>query len=365
VHWETSTTWNVGLDAVLLDNKLTATAEVYQRKTTGALIAIPLPLYTGSTNSPAQNIGSLQNQGLELSATYREFSKKFKYSVSGNISFNNDKVLSLGGGDNPQPIYGGYVGNLANGVNITTVGRSIAEFYLVKTDGLFRTQQEIDSYIFTDPQTGLTKNIQPMAQVGDIRYIDNNEDGQITDADKQFCGKSAPAFTYSTTFHLEYESFDLDFFFNGQYGNKIFNYSAREAIAPQNTFSNIQSDLLANSWSAANPNAKYPRIGLTDPNGNGNIFTDRWLEDGSFLRLQNIQLGYSVPKKLLSKLKIDKMRVYLNTTNVFTITNYSMGNPEVGKEVYVNEAYSVLRRGVNSWQYPMFRTFSAGIQLSF
>ena len=365
VHWETSTTWNVGLDVTMFNNKLSATAEVYQRTTTGALVAIPLPLYTGSTNSPAQNIGSLQNQGLELTTTYRENSNKFKYSVSGNISFNNDKVLSLGGGDNPQPIYGGYVGNLANGVNITTVGRSIAEFYLVKTDGIFRTQQEIDSYIFTDPLTGATKKTQPMAQIGDIRYVDYNNDGQITDADKQFCGNSAPAFSYSTTFHFEYEGFDLDCFFNGQYGNKVFNYSAREAIAPQNIWSNIQSNLVDNSWSATNTNAKYPRIGLTDANGNGNIFTDRWLEDGSFLRLQNIQLGYSVPKKLLSKLKIDKMRVYLNTTNVFTITNYSMGNPEVGKEVYVNEAYSVLRRGVNSWQYPMFRTFSAGIQLSF
>ncbi|MFT3752287.1 MAG: TonB-dependent receptor [Paludibacter sp.] len=365
VKWETSTTWNIGVDVSLLNNKLSATAEVYQRKTSDALISVPLPKYTGSLSDPAQNIGSLRNQGFELSATYREYSKKFKYSFSGNISFISDKVLSLSGGDEFRPIYGGYVGNLSNGVNITTEGRSIAEFYLIKTNGIFRSQQELDAYTYTNPTTGVTTPIQPKARVGDIRYVDYNNDGMISDADKQFCGKSAPDFYYSFTTHFEYEGFDLDFFFNGEQGKKIFNYSAREALAPQSTWSNVLSGLVAKSWSESNPNAKYPRIGLTDPNGNGDIFTDQWLEDGSFLRLQNIQFGYSLPKALLAKVNISNLRFYLNTTNVFTITKYSLGNPEIGNEAYVGEAYSVLRRGVNSWQYPMFRTYSVGVQLSF
>ncbi len=364
VHWETSTTWNVGTDIALFDNRLSASAEVYERKTSGALVAVPLPLYTGSLSDPAQNIGSLRNRGFELSATYRGHHNKLKYHFTGNISFIGDKVLSLGAG-NERPIYGGYVGNLENGVNITKVGHSIAEFYLIKTDGIFRTQEELDAHVWTNPETGVTNPIQPKAQPGDVRYVDFNNDGQITDADKQFSGKSAPDFYYSATFHLEYDHFDLDLFFNGEQNKKIFNYAAREAIAPQTVWPNVKSGLLADSWSPENINAKYPRIGLTDPNGNGDIFTDRWLEDGSFLRLQNVQLGYTLPKSLMQKVKIDNLRFYLNATNLFTLTKYSFGNPEVGREAYINEAYSVLRRGVNSWQYPMFRTYSIGMQLSF
>ncbi|MDP4277363.1 MAG: TonB-dependent receptor [Bacteroidota bacterium] len=365
VSWETSTTWNVGLDLSMFNDKVDATAEVYQRKTTGALVTVPLPKYTGSLSDPAQNVGSLRNQGFELSATYREYSKKLKYSFSGNISFIQDKVLALSTSGTGTPIYGGYVGNLSNGVNVTTVGRSIAEFYLIKTDGIFRTQEELDAHTYTNPETGTTTAIQPKAQLGDVRYVDYNNDGVISDADKQFCGKSSPDFYYSTTAHFEYGSFDLDLFFNGQYGNKIFNYSSRESLAPQTTWANMQSGLLANSWSPENPDAKYPRVSLTDPNGNGDVFTDRWLEDGSFFRLQNIQLGYSLPKVLISKINVSNVRLYLNTTNVFTITRYSLGNPEIGNEQYVSEEYSVLRRGVNSWQYPMFRTFSTGVQIVF
>jgi TonB-linked SusC/RagA family outer membrane protein len=365
VQWETSTTWNVGADISMFGSRLNATAEVYERKTTGALISVPLPKYTGSLGDPAQNVGSLRNRGLELSSTYRDDTHPLHYSVSGNISFIQDRVLALSGGDDFRPIYGGYVGNLYNGVNITTVGRSIAEFYLIKTDGLFRTQEELDAHVYTNPETNVTSAIQPKAQLGDVRYVDYNHDGMISDADKQFCGKSAPDYYYSATVHFDYKDFDLDFFFNGEQGKKIFNYSARESLAPQSLWTNIQQGLLDNSWSASNPNAKYPRVGLTDPNGNGDIFTDRWLEDGSFFRLQNIQLGYNVPKSLLGKLGMSGLRFYLNTTNVFTLTKYSLGNPEIGNEVYVNEAYSVLRRGVNSWQYPMFRTFSSGVQISF
>lgn len=363
VRWETSTTWNLGADVSMFDNRLNATLEVFNRETSDALIAIPLPLYTGSLNDPAQNIGKLKNSGVEFSASWRDYSHPFKYGISGNISFIKDKVVSLGA-ENDRPIYGGYVGNLDNGVNVTTVGRSIAEFYLVKTGGLFRTQEDLDNHVWTSPE-GVKRQIQPQAQLGDMKYIDANNDGMITDADKQFCGKSAPNFYYSFSLHGEYKGFDLDLFFNGEQGKKIFNYSQRESFAPQGVFQNIQSDLANNAWSKENPNGKYPRIGLTDPNGNGDIFTDRWLENGSFLRLQNVQLGYTIPKSLLSKIKISNLRIYLNTTNLFTITPYSLGNPEIGKEVYVNEAYSVLRRGVNSWQYPMFRTFSGGIQLSF
>lgn len=364
VRWETSTTWNVGVDVTLLNNHLDATLEVFNRETTDALIAIPLPLYTGSFNDPAQNIGKLRNSGVEFSASWKDYNHPFKYSISGNISFLKDKVVSLGEG-NERPIYGGYVGNLDNGVNITTVGRSIAEFYLIKTDGLFRTQEDLNNHVWTDPVTGATKPIQPKAQLGDVKYIDYNNDGMITDADKQFCGKSAPDFYYSLSLRAEYKGFDLELFFNGEQGKKIFNYAQREALAPQSVFQNIERNLANNSWTPEHINAKYPRMGVTDPNGNGDIFTDRWLENGSFLRLQNVQLGYTLPKNLLSKIKISNLRVYLNTTNLFTITSYSLGNPEIGKEVYVNEAYSVLRRGVNSWQYPMFRTLSGGIQLSF
>jgi TonB-linked SusC/RagA family outer membrane protein len=340
LQWETSTQTNIGLDVEFLDGIVAFTADYYIKNTSDMLYAAPIPLHVGAAFPPTQNIGEVSNSGLELSATHRNTLGDFKYSLGGNIAFVNTEVRFLGEGG--EPISTGQVQSSNANVSRTEVGQPIAGFYGYVTDGIFQNAEEVAAHATQNEQT----------QPGDIRFKDLNGDGVINEEDQEYIGNPTPDFTYGANFSVDYKSFDFSLFLLGAYGNDIYNATVRYDF----TYVNRPVSEL-NRWTGEGSTNENPRVSLSDPNQNARV-SDRFVEDGSFMRIKNVQLGYTLPKALSSRLKIDKFRVYVSAQNLFTVTNYSGLDPEIG-------ARSALEIGIDRGFYPQSRTFLGGVQLTF
>lgn len=352
LHWESKTTFNVGLDFGLLQNRLYGSAEWYQALSTGLLVNLPLSFATGVGVSfygndafEWTNYGEMRNRGLEISLGWKDNAGDFAYNISANFNTISNEVLELGESFRE----GGF-----SNVNRTAEGRSVSEFYLIKTDGIFQSMDEVFNNTVT-LEDGTVQVIQPNASPGDIRYQDFNQDGQIDLNDRQWCGSPLAKFETSLNFSASYKGFDFTMFWTAVYGNTIFSV-LRTGIETMDSPNNMPGYL--EPWTWDRPSDIYPRPvkGTTD---NAMAQTDRWLEDGSYIRLKNLQLGYSIPENLLRKTNFfQSCRVYVSGQNLLTFTKYLGYDPEIaGNDVF----------GLgNDWAgYPPVRTYMIGLQLSF
>ena len=350
IKWESSRTLNVGTDLGFFDNKLFFTADYFIRKNTDILLRVPIPLSTGaSSSSPFINAGQITNKGFEAALSYNNTVNDFTYQLTGTFSTIRNEVDNLGTGS--QQIFGGQPTHHGSSATVTQAGLPVGAFYLIKTDGIFNSQEEVDAH----SQNG--KLIQPNAKPGDIRFVDYNNDGQIDQNDRQYLGSPTPNFTYGFGGNIKWKGFDLNLFFQGTQGNKIYN-GLRQDLESMNLNFNYSTATL-NAWTPQN-HTDFPRAVINDPNLNSQT-SDRFLENGSYLRFRTLQFGYTLPATALQAAKISSCRLYLSFDNLFTVTDYQGYNPDLGR------TGSVLDRGVDFGHaaYPLARTSMLGVQLSF
>ncbi|CCZ70818.1 TonB-dependent receptor [Bacteroides gallinaceum] len=369
LSWETTRDAGVGFDLDMFHNKLSFVFDYYNRKTTDMLLAVQLPRSTGNINTVYMNVGSMTNWGIELAATYREKIGDFSFTISPNFSLYRNKVTSLGSN---QSLAGG--SSSTGNVTMTVAGRPVAQFWGYKTDGLFRTDEEAANYV---NDKGV--RLQESASAGDIKYVDLNGDGVISDDDKTFIGSSLPDCSFGLNITAEYKGFDFSMLWQGDFGNQIYNnwktelmggYAAKNQMldmgdrfrAHDVTFTTAGGETIT---LPANTNTDVARAVLNDPNGNHTKASDYFIENGSYFRCNRITLGYTFDKNLLSKIHIESLRLYMGVKNPFTITGYSMFDPQVPN------GGSTLNRGVDGAYYYSgdtywaTREFFAGIQLTF
>ena len=357
--WENTETYNIGLDVSLLNGRLTLTADAYVKNTNDVLLPIPSTASTGISGNSIQNAGQVRNKGFEFAVNYRGAIKdKFTYYVGANIAADKNEVtkITLGG---QNLMISGYSAHGAGGrgINMFAEGHAMSYFNLIETDGLFRSAEEIANYKNKDGEL-----IQPAAQVGDVRYKDWNGDGKINTDDQHDVGSPFPDFTFGIRLGGEWNNFDFNLFFDGMVGNKIYNYP-RYRLESGN-FNGNMSTVLANSWRPDNQNTDIPRFSKTDGADNKWAYSDRWLEDGSYLRLKTLDIGYTLPKNLTKKIRLENVRIYTSMENLFTLTKYSGYTPDLGESSVAGVDYNVFSRGIDQGRYPLPRTISFGIQVN-
>lgn len=342
LRWEQTTQLNIGFEAQVLTS-FNLVFDYYKKKTTGILRPITIPGYVGVSSSPVGNIADMENSGMEVELGYRKRFGQFNVAANGNISYLKNKVTYVASDANY--ITGDAAFQSMGAVTRTEVGHSYNSFYGYQTAGIFQNEAEVNAY--TNSTGGL---IQPTARPGDFRWNDVNGDGKISDLDKTFLGSSLPKYTYGLTVNVEYKGFDFMVFAQGAAGNKIFQGLRRLDIGN----SNFQTVALSR-WTGEGTSTKYPRLTSTDPNGNFGKMSDFYLEKGNYARLKIVQLGYSLPASLISKIKASKLRVYVTAENLLTLTKYTGYDPEIGGGVF----------GIDKGVYPQARSFIFGVQLQF
>jgi TonB-linked SusC/RagA family outer membrane protein len=344
LHWEETASGDIGFDAQVFKN-FSVGFDYYNKKTTGILRQVVIPGYVGVSSNPWNNVADMKNTGVELSLGYHNNFGKLNFSVNANGSYLKNTVTYVAADTN---FIGGDAGFQSMGtITRTQIGQSYNSFWGYKTLGIFQNDQQILDYKNKDGQL-----IQPNARPGDFIWADLNGDGKITSGnlDKTFLGSNIPKYTFGFTINLDYQGFDLMLFGQGVAGNKIFQGLRRLDILTSN-----YSTKALSRWHGEGTSNDFPRLIDSDPNGNFSNMSDFYLENGDYLRLKVVQLGYTLPNRLFNKIGISKFRVYVTAENLFTLTNYSGYDPEVGGGVF----------GVDKGQYPQARTILGGVQLSF
>ena len=357
--WENTETYNFGLDLTLLRGKLNLTADAYIKNTNDVLLPVPSSPSSGIGGSRIMNAGQVQNKGIELSATWRDnIGDKASYYVGVNVSTANNKVTKITAGGKVMPI-SGYNAHAAagRGINMFKKGHSMAYFNLIETDGIFRSMEEIENY-----RNQYGEMIQPGAQVGDIRYKDWNGDGVISPDDQHDVGSPLPNMTFGIRAGGEWNGFDLNFFIDGMTGNKIYNYT--RYCLESGAFNGNLSTTVANSWRPDNQNTDMPRFSKIDGSDNKLAYTDRWLENGSYIRLKSLDFGYTFPKQWIQKACIQNLRIYVSIENLLTLSKYSGYSPDLGESSSTGASYGIFSKGIDHGRYPIPRTFSFGIQVN-
>jgi len=344
VKWESTESTNIGADLSFLNGKLNLSAEYYNKTTKDMLLTEPIPLFLGFENGPLTNVGSVKNSGVEIQLEWRDkIGKNFNYNFGGNISTVKNEVLSLGTG---KAISGALLRN--GSATYTTVGQPIGMFWGYKTAGLINSAEQLAD----------VKTRQPNAGLGDVAFVDVNGDKKLTDLDKTQIGNPIPEFYYGFNVGMEYKGIDCAIVFEGTYGNDIFN-AMRYYTYDLADVTNKSVDVL-NYWTPTNTNTTIPRLNGNDKNDNKRI-SDMYIEDGSYLRLKTLQIGYTLPQRITQKLFMSSLRVYVTGQNLLTFTKYSGADPEIGQISSTN----YLSRGVDIGTYPQAKTFTAGINITF
>lgn len=328
--WETKSAANLGLDAGLFNNLLNFTLDVFRERTHDILLTVPLPTTYGQM-APVQNAGIVENRGWELQVSHRNTIRDFKYAVSFQVSNSSEKVIDLAG-----------TGPWISGNTITEEGHRINEWYGWKAQGLFQTAEEVKAHSFQNPQTS----------AGDIRYQENGGDPKtITPDDRVRLGRSDPRFPYGFRINLNYKNFDLIAFGQGVMSHLVFNngWTAYNFDRAQSTVFDYHLD----RWTPDTPNAHYPKTRI---GGVNRQFSSFWLENAAYLRMKNIQLGYTLPPAVIQRLKMTRARFYLSAENLFTFTNLKGFDPEI--------TTGTSDRLVE-YRYPLAKVFNAGLNLSF
>ncbi|WP_235293984.1 SusC/RagA family TonB-linked outer membrane protein [Portibacter lacus] len=351
IKWEVSTQVNLGLDMSLLKDRLSIVADVFDKTTNDILVRVPIPQAGGSTRPPFVNAAKIQNRGLELGLIFKDRIGQVDYSVGANFSTVRNKVVSIA---DSEPILGGY--GLSDGaLTRTEVGQPVGSFYLWQMEGIFQSQEEIESSPF---QTNFTSP-------GDVKFADLNNDNVIDDKDRAHVGNPFPDFTYGVNLSLNWKGFDLSTLVQGVEGNDIYFLYGNFAYETQARGFNSYADIL-NRWTPENTNTDIPKVSLDDRNGNRRIST-RFLEDGSYLRFRNITLGYNL-KEILKWSTVDRCRVYVTAQNAFTFTSYPGLDPEIQANANDTRGLGIssdLAVGIDWGTIPAPRTFIGGIQIKF
>jgi len=342
LKWEETSQANVAFDMTLF-NDFTFTTDFYIKKSNGILQDIDLPGHVGSSGRPSANIADMENKGIDFELSYRKKIGQVNLGLSGNLSYLENKVTNLGKGI--EFISGDASFQNMGSVTRTQVGHPYNSFYGYRTQGVFQNQAEINAY--TNASGGL---IQPNAQPGDFRWQDANGDGKIDDDDKTFIGNPLPKYTFGFTINLDYKNFDLLIFSQGAVGNQIFQGLRRLDIGN----ANYQTSALGR-WTGEGSTNSYPILSTVDNNKNFSNPSDFYLEDGDYLRIKTIQIGYTLPNDVVAKAGLSKTRLYLTGENLLTFTKYTGYDPEIGGGVF----------GIDKGYYPQARTVMLGVNLQF
>lgn len=382
VQWEKTKYGNIGLDGALFNWRISFSIDFYNRKTDGLLLSLPLPLYSGTIPStswspgslaaPYKNIAAVSNKGFDLRiSSVNVKGKNFTWKTDVTVSHNTNKILALN--SEGAALYGYYGTTIAAK---SVIGRSIGEFWGYETDGLFTSAADFKTHpaIPVNPTTGVKIPITPNTGgvwLGDVKFRDQNGDSVIDQRDQTFLGSPIPKYQIGFNNTFSYKNFDLNIFFSANIGNKVLNTLRISGDNPNQNFGYFKSVLgyarLAltdpngpatdvNNVYVSNPSTKIVRISQSSGNDNERI-SDRYIEDGAFLRCKNLSMGYTFPGKLLSKLHLHALRVYVNVTNAFIITKYSGMDPEIG-------SWNPLLAGVDNGFYPQPRVFTIGANLA-
>ena len=395
IHWEKQVQTNVGFDLNFLKNRINLTVDLYKKVSSDMLMSLTLPSYMGTQGNgssalaaPKGNFGTIENKGLEITLdTHPIDGKNFSWDSNFQISFNRNKLVALDGSANAQLV--GY-GQWSDIVSVTEIGQSLYNFYGYVVEGVYESLEDIQNSPKAEkyPADGVY-NRTTTVWVGDVKYKDINGDNVINEHDQTNIGSPLPKFTFGWTNSFRYKNVDLTVFLNGTYGNKVLNYNMMGqgynglvhmnstwtnqhvsvqdrarlvVIDAQKTYDDgtMWYDDITNV-KVANTGTKTPRPSIQDPNDNDRLST-RYIEDGSYLRIKNITLGYTFPKSVLQKAKIDNVRVYMNIQNLYTFTKYTGFDPEVGAST---QDSSGMAFGVDNGRYPSPMTCSFGLNITF
>ena len=340
IKWETSQSINIGFDYGLFDGKLSGALNYFNNKTIDLLITKKLAPSAGIAN-PILNVGTMRNSGVEFDVNYRDMIGEFSWNAGFNVTYLKNKVVKMANPD--QILYGGF------SATQTRKGKSVATFYLYETDGIFQNMAEV----YAHSKDG--KLIQPNAKPGDIRFKDKDNNGVIDGDDKVEMGSGMPKVEANLSLGAQYKGFDFSALIGSGWGHKIFN-GTRTKIEGMNEVYNMSRSTLR-AWTPENRNTTMPRAVLGDPNDNIRE-SDRFLEDGDFIRLRQVQVGYTLPKMWLNKINMEKIRVYVSADNLWTWTKYSGVDPEFAQS-------NVLNTGIDSNIYPFTKSFVFGLQVTF
>ena len=394
IQWETQEQWNFGLDLGFFEDKLNLTVDLYQKVSKNMLMSMQLPSYMGTQgngssvlNAPKGNYGGIENKGLELTLDAHPFTGDFQWDSNFQISFNRNTLKALSGTTAASIV--GY-GQWSDVVCLSEIGKPLYNFYGYIVEGVYESLEDIQNSPKTSkhPENGVYDR-RNTVWVGDLKYKDINGDNVIDDKDRTDIGSPLPKFTFGWNNTFRYKNFDLNIFVNGSYGNKVLNYSLMNgpsgglasmrsawvnqnasAVADRAQLAPIDPDKTYESgaWydditnvKVLNPDTKTPRPTLSDPNDNDRLST-RYIEDGSYLRIKNVTLGYTFPKRWMQKAHFDNIRVYCNIQNLYTFTKYSGYDPEVGASTQDSSGYAY---GVDNGRYPSPTTYSFGVSLTF
>lgn len=392
IKWESQEQWNVGLDLGFIQDRINVVVDWYKKVSNDMLMALQLPSYMGTQGNtssrldpPYGNYGSIENAGVEISLNTHPLIGKFQWDSDFQISFNKNKLKALSGTANTQIV--GY-GQWNDVVSVSNVGESLYNFYGYVCDGVYQDYEDLQKSPKPEqyPSNGVF-NRKNTVWVGDIKYKDisgpdGKPDGVINEYDKTNLGSPMPKFTFGWTNTFRYKDFDLSIFINGSYGNKVMNYLGMQLTHMNSAWENqlnsvtgrarlepIDPDKVYPSgqyWyddvtnvRVSNPEAAIPRASIQDPNDNDRI-SDRYVEDGSYIRLKNITLGYTFPSKLIKKFGINNLRLYANIQNLLTITGYDGYDPEIGASTQSTNVY-----GLDYGRYPSPTVYSFGLNISF
>lgn len=392
IKWESQEQWNVGLDLGFIQDRINVVVDWYKKVSNDMLMALQLPSYMGTQGNtssrldpPYGNYGSIENAGVEISLNTHPLIGKFQWDSDFQISFNKNKLKALSGTANAQIV--GY-GQWNDVVSVSNVGESLYNFYGYVCDGVYQDYEDLQKSPKPEqyPSNGVF-NRKNTVWVGDIKYKDisgpdGKPDGVINEYDKTNLGSPMPKFTFGWTNTFRYKDFDLSIFINGSYGNKVMNYLGMQLTHMNSAWENqlnsvtgrarlepIDPDKVYPSgqyWyddvtnvRVSNPEAVIPRASIQDPNDNDRI-SDRYVEDGSYIRLKNITLGYTFPSKLIKKFGINNLRLYANIQNLLTITGYDGYDPEIGASTQSTNVY-----GLDYGRYPSPTVYSFGLNVSF
>jgi TonB-dependent starch-binding outer membrane protein SusC len=356
IVWESMEQTNFGIDFTLLDSRFGASLDLYTKKSSDFLFVVPLPDYLtgggaqyGGTTAPTSNLGVMQNKGMDVTLTYNtKGTGDFSWNATMVVSKYTNELLSIQDGL-PLTQDVNTNGYIPVTVTNTEVGSPIGMFYGYVAEGLFQSEDEVAA-----APVQFSGDTQP----GDVRYKDVDDNGIIDANDREFIGNPHPDFTYGFTNNFKYKNFDLSVFVQGSQGNDIMNLTWRNGTSNAQLYQNALTDAL-DYWTPENTNTNIPRpVGSTS--ADNNLISSRYIEDGSYLRIQNVTLGYNLPQSLINKVNLTRLRIYASAQNLHTFTKYKGYDPEIGS---FNQ--NVLLTGIDNGRYPIARTFSVGINVEF
>ncbi len=351
ITWETTESTNLGFDFVMFRNKFSGNVDFFNKQTKRMLLELPVPISIGLPSSPWTNAGNVENKGVEIYTNYHDKWKELNFSLSLNFSTYRNKIVSLGGG---EPIMGGEqrIGYTTK----TMVGHPIGAFFGYVVEGVFQNQKEVDDANALTSGHGYYQDI--LTRPGDFKFKDLNGDGLITGEDRTFIGSPHPDFIYGINLNAEYHRFDLTIFLQGCHGGDIFNVF--KYYTHQNTgYFNAPADMLEKAWHGEGTSNSQFQVSASTANNNTRA-SSWYIEDGSFLRIKNVQLGYNLPKRFCNKVGISECRIYVGGQNLYTFTRYSGLDPELA-----DLSGNPLNSGIDFAKYPQARTVLGGLNIKF